>query len=79
MRIALARTEVDDRTRPAQTAGASIPLRRCLATGETLPKSSLIRFVVAPGDAAVPDLAERLPGRGLWISARRDVFTYGFF
>ncbi len=69
----MARAEVDDRTRPAQTAGASTPARRCLATGDTLPKSSLIRFVVAPGGAAVPDLAERLPGRGLWISARRDV------
>jgi predicted RNA-binding protein YlxR (DUF448 family) len=29
----------------------------------------LIRFVVGPGDMIVPDVAERLPGRGIWVSA----------
>lgn len=33
----------------------------------------MIRFVVGPGGALVPDLAARLPGRGIWLSARRDV------
>jgi hypothetical protein len=33
----------------------------------------MIRFVVGPDDALVPDLAGRLPGRGLWLSARRDM------
>jgi len=33
----------------------------------------MIRFVVAPGHHLVPDLAARLPGRGMWLSARRDV------
>ncbi|MBE3637881.1 RNA-binding protein [Mangrovicoccus algicola] len=47
------------------------PERRCLATGETGPKGGLIRFVVGPGDIAVPDLAEKLPGRGMWVSADR--------
>lgn len=33
----------------------------------------MIRFVVAPDRILVPDLAAKLPGRGIWLSARRDV------
>ncbi len=33
----------------------------------------MIRFVVAPDRVLVPDLAARLPGRGIWLSARGDV------
>jgi predicted RNA-binding protein YlxR (DUF448 family) len=33
----------------------------------------MIRFVVGPGRALVPDLKATLPGRGMWLSARRDV------
>lgn len=43
--------------------------RRCLATGETLAKDQMVRFVVGPADEVVPDLAEDLPGRGLWVKA----------
>jgi predicted RNA-binding protein YlxR (DUF448 family) len=45
--------------------------RRCLVTGSVKPKSALIRFVVGPESTIVPDVRERLPGRGLWVSARR--------
>ncbi|NNU79035.1 RNA-binding protein [Halovulum dunhuangense] len=47
------------------------PERRCIATGETGPKAGLVRFVVGPDDSVVPDLAEKLPGRGIWVSADR--------
>ncbi len=33
----------------------------------------MVRFVVAPDRSVVPDLLARLPGRGIWLSARRDV------
>jgi predicted RNA-binding protein YlxR (DUF448 family) len=33
----------------------------------------MIRFVIGPDRAVVPDLTARLPGRGLWLSARADV------
>jgi uncharacterized protein len=33
----------------------------------------MIRFVVGPDRQIVPDLAARLPGRGIWLSASRDV------
>jgi predicted RNA-binding protein YlxR (DUF448 family) len=49
------------------------PLRRCAVTRERLPKERMIRFVVAPDRRLIPDLAARLPGRGIWLSARGDV------
>lgn len=47
------------------------PERRCIATGDVQPKAGLIRFVVGPGDVVVPDLLEKLPGRGMWVAADR--------
>ena len=49
------------------------PIRRCIATGERQPKESLIRFAVDPEGVIVPDVAAALPGRGLWLTARRDI------
>lgn len=45
--------------------------RRCIVTGEVRPEPELIRFVAGPDDVVVPDLAARLPGRGMWVSAER--------
>lgn len=33
----------------------------------------MLRFVVGPDRQVLPDLRARLPGRGIWLSARRDV------
>jgi len=49
------------------------PRRRCVVSGRALPRERLIRFVVGPDDTVVPDLAERLPGRGLWLTGRSDI------
>ena len=49
------------------------PLRRCAVTRARLPKERMIRFVLAPDGTVVPDLAARLPGRGIWLSALGDV------
>ena len=49
------------------------PNRRCLVTGETLAMDRLVRFVIGPDASVVPDIEGRLPGRGMWLSARRDV------
>lgn len=54
-------------------APASATTRRCLVTGEDRPKSELVRFVVGPDGSVVPDIDARLPGRGLWTLARRDI------
>jgi len=39
---------------------------------EVLPETDLIRFVVDPEGTIVPDLAAKLPGRGLWVRADRE-------
>lgn len=49
------------------------PNRRCIATGKVLPVEQLIRFVVGPDGVVVPDIEARLPGRGIWLSAGRDM------
>jgi len=49
------------------------PERRCIVTGTVGPKEALIRFVVGPSGELVPDIEGRLPGRGMWLSAKRDV------
>lgn len=46
--------------------------RRCIVTGDVLPEARLLRFVVAPDGAVVPDIEAKLPGRGLWVSAQRS-------
>ena len=49
------------------------PLRRCIVTRERGERARMLRFVVAPDRTLVPDVAARLPGRGIWLSARGDV------
>src|ERR1700761_3732015 len=45
--------------------------RRCIVKGDVMPESRLIRFVAGPDGTVVPDVAAKLPGRGLWVSATR--------
>ncbi len=49
--------------------------RRCIATGEAQPKRGLIRFGVSPDGEIVPDVLEKLPGRGIWVAAERDAIV----
>lgn len=51
------------------------PERRCIATGEVQPKRGLIRFGVSPDGLIVPDVLEKLPGRGIWVAADRGALT----
>jgi predicted RNA-binding protein YlxR (DUF448 family) len=45
--------------------------RRDLVTGEVMDEARLVRFVAGPDGGVVPDLARKLPGRGLWVAADR--------
>ena len=49
--------------------------RRCIVSGEIMPDSQLVRFVAAPDGQVVPDVAAKLPGRGLWVTATRKAVT----
>jgi predicted RNA-binding protein YlxR (DUF448 family) len=57
----------------AETAPRRARPRRDLASGKPAPRGLLVRVVVGPDRAIVPDIGRRLPGRGLWLSPRRDV------
>ena len=47
------------------------PERKCIATGEVRPKAALVRFVIAPDGSAAPDIAAKLPGRGIYVTPER--------
>jgi len=49
------------------------PERRCVVSGQVRPRGEMLRFVVGPDGAIHPDPAAQLPGRGIWLSPRRDV------
>ncbi len=51
------------------------PERRCVVTGEVQPKAGLVRFVLSPEGIIFPDLANKLPGRGIWVTASRDLIA----
>lgn len=47
-------------------------LRLCAVSRARKPPDGLIRFVASPDGVVVPDLARRLPGRGIWVDATRE-------
>jgi predicted RNA-binding protein YlxR (DUF448 family) len=51
-----------------ETAGS---LRRCVVTRAERSPDDLIRFVVDPAGGIVADLARKLPGRGVWVTAEK--------
>ena len=58
-------------TRGGRDTDKDGPERRCIVTGDVQPKAGLVRFVVSPEGMVVPDLAGKLPGRGIWVTADR--------
>lgn len=74
---AFASSEASSNTDKAET------VRRCIVSGKTFPKRELIRFCVSPDRELVPDLANKLPGRGIWVRADADAvqtaMTKGLF
>jgi len=60
-------------TRGSQPKRNTDPERKCIALGSSHLKEELIRFVLSPEGVVTPDLSEKLPGRGIWVSAKRDV------
>jgi len=67
--LALADPELDNGPRTDKSA----TLRMCAVSREQKPIDALIRFVVSPAGEVVPDVKRKLPGRGLWVSASREV------
>ena len=60
-------------TRGRNTSRPEAPERICIVTGNTGPTDAMVRFVVGPDRSVVPDILGKLPGRGMWVAAQRDV------
>jgi predicted RNA-binding protein YlxR (DUF448 family) len=56
----------------ARTHAQATRARRDIVSGEVMDEARLVRFVVGPDGQVLPDFARKLPGRGLWVEARRD-------
>ena len=54
-----------------QSINQSGPVRSCAVSRQSFPVVDLIRFVRAPDGTIVPDIAQKLPGRGVWVEASR--------
>lgn len=74
-------------TRPALRDAEGSPERTCIVTRAKGLPEEMIRFVIGPGGAVVPDIRRKLPGRGVWVTARaghvaeavkRQAFSRGF-
>lgn len=67
--------------------GSNGPIRLCAVTRERMAQADMIRFARAPDGTVAPDIGEKLPGRGMWLTANREtvesaiskgVFSRGF-
>ena len=67
--LAFADPDLDNGPRTDRSA----TVRMCAVTRQVQPIDELIRFVVSPQSEVMADLKRKLPGRGLWISASRQV------
>lgn len=47
--------------------------RTCIVTRQVLPPDELVRFALSPDAEVVPDLARKLPGRGVWVALERSI------
>ncbi len=51
------------------------PVRRCAVSRARRDRDDLIRFVAGPDGTVIPDLALKLPGRGVWVSAEKSAIA----
>ena len=62
-------------SRGGQDKDREDPERRCVVSGEVQPKFGMIRFVLGPDNMIYPDLAQKLPGRGIWVTADKEMIA----
>ncbi len=58
-------------TRGGRTKEHDGPQRTCVVTRQSADKAELVRFVVGPDVSIVPDIAGKLPGRGIYVAPDR--------
>ena len=62
-----------DATNGEEDLHSAGPMRLCAVSRTPADRDDLIRFVAGPDGSIVPDLACRLPGRGVWVGGTRAV------
>ncbi|GGG22098.1 hypothetical protein GCM10007425_15720 [Lysinibacillus alkalisoli] len=50
-----------------------VPLRKCVVTGEMLPKKEMIRIVRSKESEVSVDISGKKPGRGAYVSKQEEV------
>lgn len=60
-------SDIDGPDLPAATGSE----RRCILTGETSARDTLVRLAISPDGLVLPDAAAKAPGRGAWIGVNR--------
>lgn len=60
-----------DRTQTRRRDGGEV-VRMCALTRARRPVGELVRFCLDPEGRVVPDLKNRLPGRGVWLTATHE-------
>lgn len=60
---------------PETISEGDLPDRMCIVSRVVKPEDQLIRFALSPEGQVVPDLKRKLPGRGVWVSADREILT----
>lgn len=59
----------------ADKRGHKGPERRCIVSRETAHKLDLLKFVLSPDGVVTPDVMEKLPGRGAYITPDLDTLN----
>ena len=49
------------------------PIRTCIVDRERKEKPFLLRFVLSPQGEVAPDVKGKSPGRGVWVTARKQI------
>ena len=59
-------------TKNGQSGDPIHPSRTCIVQRTRKEKPVLLRFVLSPQNEVLPDIKGDLPGRGVWVTARKD-------
>jgi predicted RNA-binding protein YlxR (DUF448 family) len=59
----------------AKTHAEASRQRKDIFLGEVVDETRLLRFVAGPDGVVTPDVARKLPGRGMWVGADREAVT----
>jgi len=60
-------------TEGGQSGIESVPVRTCIVERARKERPFLLRFVLSPQGSAVPDIKGNLPGRGVWVTAQKEI------